>query len=65
MFWEKGIQEYNSLLTGTSTQNCANTLDSICMKLFTYRRSRTQKKNSSLSNHGRQVNFQIPTFSFS
>ena len=65
MFWEKGIHEYNSLLTGTSTQNCENTLDSICMKLFTYRRSRTQKKKTSLSNHGRQVNFQIPTFSFS
>ena len=42
MFWEKGIHEYNSLLTETSTKNCANTLDSIYMKLFTYKRSRTQ-----------------------
>ena len=38
MFWEKGIHEYNSLLTETSTKNCANTLDSIYMKLFTYKR---------------------------
>ena len=42
MFWEKGIHEYNSLLTETSTKHCANTLDSIYMKLFTYKRSRTQ-----------------------